>query len=79
MNWGSVSIDPTTSYMYVNDMRLGLANYMIPRDQVQGGSGIEMGVVPQLGTPSAPCGNGSCRRWASPVRRRPSVRCPQWT
>ena len=51
MNWGSVSIDPTTSYMYVNDMRLGLANYMIPRDQVQGGSGIEMGVVPQLGTP----------------------------
>lgn len=51
MNWGSVSIDPTTSYMFVNDMRLGLANYMIPRDQVQGGSGIEMGVVPQLGTP----------------------------
>ena len=51
MNWGSVSIDPTTSYMYVNDMRLGLANYMIPRDQVKGGSGIEMGVVPQLGTP----------------------------
>ena len=51
MNWGSVSIDPTTSYMFVNDMRLGLANYMIPRDQVKGGSGIEMGVVPQLGTP----------------------------
>lgn len=51
MNWGSVSIDPTTNYMFVNDMRLGLANYMIPRDQVKGGSGIEMGVVPQLGTP----------------------------
>lgn len=51
MNWGSVSIDPTTSYMYVNDMRLGLANYMIPRDDVKGGNGIEMGVVPQLGTP----------------------------
>ena len=51
MNWGSVSIDPTTHLMYVNDMRLGLANYMIPRDQVHGGSGIEMGVVPQLGTP----------------------------
>lgn len=51
MNWGSVSIDPTTSYMFVNDMRLGLANYMIPRDQVKGGNGIEMGVVPQLGTP----------------------------
>lgn len=51
MNWGAVSIDPTTSYMFVNDMRLGLANYMIPRDQVKGGNGIEMGVVPQLGTP----------------------------
>ncbi len=51
MNWGSVSIDPTTSLMYVNDMRLGLANYMIPRADVQGGNGIEMGVVPQLGTP----------------------------
>ncbi|HEY0212504.1 MAG TPA: membrane-bound PQQ-dependent dehydrogenase, glucose/quinate/shikimate family [Paenirhodobacter sp.] len=51
MNWGSVSIDPTTSLMYVNDMRLGLANYMIPRTDVKGGSGIEMGVVPQLGTP----------------------------
>lgn len=51
MNWGSVSIDPTTNYMFVNDMRLGLANYMIPRDQVKGGNGIEMGVVPQLGTP----------------------------
>lgn len=51
MNWGSVSIDPTTNYMFVNDMRLGLANWMIPRDQVKGGNGIEMGVVPQLGTP----------------------------
>ncbi|PZQ51531.1 MAG: membrane-bound PQQ-dependent dehydrogenase, glucose/quinate/shikimate family [Rhodovulum sulfidophilum] len=51
MNWGSVSIDPTTNLMFVNDMRLGLANYLIPRDQVQGGNGIEMGVVPQLGTP----------------------------
>ncbi|CAM5763328.1 PQQ-binding-like beta-propeller repeat protein [Bosea minatitlanensis] len=51
MNWGSVFIDPTKNYMFVNDMRLGLANYMIPRDQVRGGSGIEMGVVPQLGTP----------------------------
>ncbi|WP_051417787.1 membrane-bound PQQ-dependent dehydrogenase, glucose/quinate/shikimate family [Roseomonas gilardii] len=52
MNWGSVSIDPTTSYMFVNDMRLGLANYMIPREKIPAGaSGIEMGVVPQEGTP----------------------------
>ncbi|WP_047289590.1 glucose/quinate/shikimate family membrane-bound PQQ-dependent dehydrogenase [Pseudomonas protegens] len=52
MNWGSVSVDPTSNYMFVNDMRLGLANYMIPRDQIAAGaSGIEMGVVPQEGTP----------------------------
>jgi quinate dehydrogenase (quinone) len=52
MNWGSVSVDPTTSYMFVNDMRLGLANYMIPRANIpKNASGIEMGVVPQEGTP----------------------------
>ncbi|BAQ77294.1 quinate/shikimate dehydrogenase [Pseudomonas sp. Os17] len=52
MNWGSVSVDPTSHYMFVNDMRLGLANYMIPREQIgAGASGIEMGVVPQEGTP----------------------------
>ena len=52
MNWGSVSVDPTTHYMFVNDMRLGLANYMIPREKIAAGaSGIEMGVVPQAGTP----------------------------
>lgn len=52
MNWGSVSVDPTTSYMFVNDMRIGLTNWMIPRDQIKSGaSGIEMGVVPQEGTP----------------------------
>jgi quinate dehydrogenase (quinone) len=52
MNWGSVSVDPNTHYMFVNDMRLGLANYMIPRDKIKAGaSGIEMGVVPQEGTP----------------------------
>ncbi|MCP1498311.1 quinate dehydrogenase (quinone) [Pseudomonas migulae] len=52
MNWGSVSVDPNTNYMFVNDMRLGLANYMIPRSKIAAGaSGIEMGVVPQEGTP----------------------------
>ncbi|MCY0263339.1 hypothetical protein LAD59_13625 [Klebsiella pneumoniae] len=30
MNWGSVSLDPNNSLMFVNDMRLGLANYMVP-------------------------------------------------
>jgi quinate dehydrogenase (quinone) len=52
MNWGSVSVDPTSNYMFVNDMRLGLANYMIPRDKMpKNASGIEMGAVPQIGTP----------------------------
>jgi len=52
MNWGGASVDPTTSYLFVNDMRLGLANYMIPREQVGAGrSGIEMGIVPMEGTP----------------------------
>ncbi len=52
MNWGSVSVDPITKTMFVNDMRLGLANYMIPRaDMKAGASGIEMGAVPQDGTP----------------------------
>lgn len=52
MNWGSVSVDPTSSLMFVNDMRLGLANHMIPRANIAAGaSGIEMGVVPQEGTP----------------------------
>ncbi|WP_426151358.1 glucose/quinate/shikimate family membrane-bound PQQ-dependent dehydrogenase [Pseudomonas sp. DC3000-4b1] len=52
MNWGSVSVDPTTNYMFVNDMRLGLANYMIKRENMpKNSNGIEMGVVPQVGTP----------------------------
>ena len=52
MNWGSVSVDPNNSLMFVNDMRLGLANYMVPRANVaKGASGIEMGIVPMDGTP----------------------------
>ncbi|WP_435953895.1 membrane-bound PQQ-dependent dehydrogenase, glucose/quinate/shikimate family [Dryocola sp. BD626] len=52
MNWGSVSVDPNNSLMFVNDMRLGLANYMVPRANVaKDASGIEMGIVPMDGTP----------------------------
>lgn len=52
MNWGSVSVDPNNSVMFVNDMRLGLANYLVPRkDVAQNASGIEMGIVPMSGTP----------------------------
>ncbi len=52
MNWGSVAADPNNNIMFVNDMRLGLANYMVPRSQVPANSsGIEMGLVPMAGTP----------------------------
>lgn len=52
MNWGGVSVDPTTHTMFVNDMRLGLANYMVRREDVPiSASGIEMGIVPMDGTP----------------------------
>ena len=51
MNWGSVSVDPNNGLMFVNDMRTGLANYMVPRASVANASGIEMGIVPMDGTP----------------------------
>ncbi len=52
MNWGSVSIDPTLNYVFVNDMRLGLANYLVERKDIpESASGIEMGIVPMTGTP----------------------------
>ncbi|RMX06323.1 glucose/quinate/shikimate family membrane-bound PQQ-dependent dehydrogenase [Corticibacter populi] len=52
MNWGGVSVDKTTGYMFVNDMRLGLFNYQIPRENMpKNASGIEMGAVPMEGTP----------------------------
>ena len=52
MNWGGVSVDPATHTMFVNDMRLGLANYMVKRKDVPtSASGIEMGIVPMDGTP----------------------------
>ncbi|MGY1411075.1 outer membrane protein assembly factor BamB family protein [Luteimonas sp. A611] len=52
MNWGGAAVDPTTHTLYVNDMRLGLANYMVRREDVPtDASGIEMGIVPMDGTP----------------------------
>lgn len=52
MNWGSVSTDPTLNYIFINDMRLGLANYLIDRKDIPANaSGIEMGIVPMDGTP----------------------------
>ncbi|WP_182418968.1 membrane-bound PQQ-dependent dehydrogenase, glucose/quinate/shikimate family [Bartonella sp. HY038] len=52
MNWGSVSYDPTLGYVFINDMRLGLANYLVERKDIPANaSGIEMGIVPMDGTP----------------------------
>lgn len=52
MNWGSVSVDPINNLIFVNDMRIGLANYLVPRSRVaKNASGIEMGIVPMAGTP----------------------------
>ncbi|NJR79393.1 membrane-bound PQQ-dependent dehydrogenase, glucose/quinate/shikimate family [Sphingomonas corticis] len=53
MNWGSVSIDMTTGYMLVNDMRIGLWNELVPRAKMPAGpaSGTEMGVSTMTGTP----------------------------
>ena len=52
MNWGSASVDPTTGYLFVNDMRLGLWTKLIPRAQMTSGDGgVEMGAASQTGTP----------------------------
>ena len=52
MNWGSASLDPTTGYLFVNDMRLGLWTKLIPRAQMTSGDGgVEMGAASQTGTP----------------------------
>lgn len=52
MNWGSVAVDPQNNLMFVNDMRIGLTNWMIPQENIpKNASGIEMGIVPQKGTP----------------------------
>lgn len=52
MNWGSASVDPTTGYLFVNDMRLGLWTKLIPRaDMTEGAGGVEMGAASQTGTP----------------------------
>lgn len=52
MNWGSASVDPTTGYLFVNDMRLGLWTKLIPRAQMTAGAGgVEMGAASQTGTP----------------------------
>lgn len=64
-NWGSAAIDPTTGYLFVNDMRLGLWTRLIPREKMESNKagGVEMGAASQTGTPY-----GSLRnRFLSPL------------
>ncbi|HEX8480241.1 MAG TPA: membrane-bound PQQ-dependent dehydrogenase, glucose/quinate/shikimate family [Telluria sp.] len=59
MNWGGLSVDPTSSTIFVNDMRLGLWVQMFPIDvheaaiSVAAGEATNtgMGSVPMKGTP----------------------------
>lgn len=59
MNWGSLSSDPTSHTIFVNDMRLGLWVQMIPQKTDKnapasnGGESVNagMGAVPLKGTP----------------------------
>ncbi|WP_018896656.1 glucose/quinate/shikimate family membrane-bound PQQ-dependent dehydrogenase [Rhizobium sp. 2MFCol3.1] len=59
MNWGGLSTDPNSNYIFVNDMRLGLWIQMkeaAPTKAVNsGGESVNtgMGVVPMKGTPYA--------------------------
>lgn len=59
MNWGGLSTDPNSNYIFVNDMRLGLWIQMqeaAPTNAVnRGGESVNagMGVVPMKGTPYA--------------------------
>jgi quinate dehydrogenase (quinone) len=65
MNWGSTAYDPTTGYLFVNDMRLGLWTQLIPREKMANdkAGGVEMGAASQTGTPY-----GSVRnRFLSPL------------
>lgn len=59
MNWGGLSVDPTTNTIFANDMRLGLWVTMFPQPHEKtalassGGEAVNtgMGAVPLKGTP----------------------------
>lgn len=61
MNWGSLSTDPNNNLIFVNDMRLGLWQQMVPAAPAKdgavsnGGEAVNtgMGLVPMKGTPYA--------------------------
>jgi len=53
--WGGAAIDPVRQLMIVNPDYMGFLERLVPRSQadVKGGSGTEMGLQPQTGTPFA--------------------------
>jgi len=59
MNWGGLSTDPTSGTIFINDMRLGLWQQMVPQTKEQQGkagaageaTNTGMGSVPMKGTP----------------------------
>jgi quinate dehydrogenase (quinone) len=59
MNWGGLSTDPTSGTIFINDMRLGLWEKMVPQTKEQQGkagaageaTNTGMGSVPMKGTP----------------------------
>ena len=53
--WGGAAVDPGRQLLLVNPDYMGFLERLVPRAQanVQGGSGTEMGLQPQTGTPFA--------------------------
>lgn len=53
--WGGATIDPVRQLLIVNPDFMGFLERLVPRDKadVKGGSGTEMGLQPQTGTPFA--------------------------
>lgn len=53
--WGGATVDPVRQLLIVNPDYMGFLERLVPRDQadVKGGSGTEMGLQPQTGTPFA--------------------------
>jgi quinoprotein glucose dehydrogenase len=53
--WGGATIDPVRQLLILNPDYMGFLERLVPRDKadVKGGSGTEMGLQPQTGTPFA--------------------------
>ena len=53
--WGGATVDPVRQLLIVNPDYMGFLERLVPREQAQvaGGSGTEMGLQPQTGTPFA--------------------------